>query len=56
MLTIATATFDGPFVKFAVSVTVPATVPVSSMTGEVNTAVVLLAGMVKLTVRDPVEN
>src|SRR5688572_22104220 len=38
------------------SVRVPATVPVRSVADESNTALVLLAAMVKRTLRDPFEN
>jgi hypothetical protein len=40
----------------ALTVMVPATVPVSSINCEGKTAAVLLAGMVKVTDRPPVEN
>ena len=53
----ATCTFEGPLTILAVSVMVPATVPVSSEIGPpVNTAVVAFAAIVKSTVRDPDEN
>jgi hypothetical protein len=56
MLAVPTGTFEGPLSKFAVSAIVPATVPVSSEIWLENTAVVVFAAIVKLTVRDPDEN
>src|SRR5215831_2156889 len=52
----ATGKFEGPLSILAVSMMVPATLPVSSEIGLENTAVVAFAGIVKLTVRDPDEN
>src|SRR5215471_3215576 len=40
----------------AVNTTVPETVPLNSQTGVANTVVVVFAGIVKFTCRDPVEN
>jgi hypothetical protein len=51
-----TAKSDGPSVMVALIFTVPATVPVNTMTGDANTTVVPFAGTVKFTVRVPFEN
>ena len=56
MSIVVTAKSDGPSVMLALKRTVPATVPAINVTGEVNTAVVLFAGIVKFTVRVPFEN
>src|SRR5262245_61763622 len=56
MSIVATAKSAGPSVIVALIFTVPATVPVNTMTGDANTAVVLFAGIVKFTVRAPFEN
>src|SRR5688572_461557 len=47
---------EGPFWILPVMVTVPATVPDTSNSGDGNTALVLFAGTVKLTDLPPVEN
>src|SRR4029079_7913856 len=46
----------GPLSNVAVSLTVPATVPVNSFNWEVNTAAAVFDGTVKVAVRDPLEN
>jgi len=53
---VAAGTFAGPLSKLAVRVSVPATVPVRSITGDANVAAVCPAGIVKLTILEPVEN
>ena len=47
---------EGPFWMLPVIVTVPATVPVTSINGDGNIALVVFAGIVKFTVLPPVEN
>jgi len=56
MSTVDAGRSAGPLSMFAMSLTVPATVPVSNVSCVGNTAVVLFAGMVKVDVRSPFEN
>src|SRR5262245_11157294 len=56
MSIVVTAKSDGPSVIVARIFTVPATVPVNTITGDANTTVVPFAGIVKFTVRVPFEN
>src|ERR1051326_3213615 len=53
---VATGIPDGPLSMLAVTMTVPTTVPTSTITGDEKTAYVVFAGIENDTTRDPVEN